>query len=252
MKARLWIPGAIAGLLLLLGLVTGFAEEPRFETSDTNGGWSVDGYYVHNNMWNSSKYDPCTSTLRAWSPGKWIVTTRMNNSAGDGAVKTYPNVHRDYRRARIDSFEVLRSTFVSRGPEQGIYNFAYDIWINGIASRGCTEVMIWTDNFKQVPGGRFVEEVTFGGRAFQIYRDARSGYIALVARENFSAGTVDLLEIVRWTIRKGWVPEGSTIDQICYGVEVVSTEDKEVKFRVDGFTIDEQRKPASSESNAEL
>jgi hypothetical protein len=28
--------------------------KPVFVTSDTNGGWSDGGYYVHNNMWNSS------------------------------------------------------------------------------------------------------------------------------------------------------------------------------------------------------
>ena len=39
------------------------ATEPVFVTSDTNGGWSRGGYYVHNNMWNSAKYRPCTARL---------------------------------------------------------------------------------------------------------------------------------------------------------------------------------------------
>ena len=75
-------------------LVTG-AANPMFVTSDPNGGWPDGGYYVHNNMWNSAKYSPCTSALYAWSRDNWYVVTRMNNKTGDGAVKTYPNVHRD-------------------------------------------------------------------------------------------------------------------------------------------------------------
>src|SRR3954462_2351778 len=41
--------------------------DPLFVTSDPNGGWSEGGYYVHNNLWNSRKYEPCTSTLHASS-----------------------------------------------------------------------------------------------------------------------------------------------------------------------------------------
>ena len=46
------------------------------------------------------------------------------------------------------------------GPYVGIYEFAYDIWLNGIAGSGSTEVMIWTDNYKQVPSGSQLETVT--------------------------------------------------------------------------------------------
>src|SRR5262245_43342450 len=94
---------------------------PVFVTSDPNGGWSEAGYYVHNNMWNSAKYSPCTSTLYASSHDKWYVVTRMNNKKGDGAVKTYPNVHRAYRSVPIESFESLTSTFAETSPHVGIY-----------------------------------------------------------------------------------------------------------------------------------
>src|SRR5664279_3497767 len=85
---------ATIGLSAAALLVTG-AANPMFVTSDPNGGWPDGGYYVHNNMWNSTKYSPCTSTLYARSRDNWHVVTRMNNKTGDGAVKTYPNVHRD-------------------------------------------------------------------------------------------------------------------------------------------------------------
>ncbi len=69
---------AILALAAAALLVTG-AANPRFVTSDPNGGWPDGGYYVHNNMWNSAKYSPCSSTLYAWSHDNWYVVTRMNN-----------------------------------------------------------------------------------------------------------------------------------------------------------------------------
>ncbi len=219
------------------------AGDPVFVTSDPNGGWPEAGYYIHNNMWNSANYSPCTSTLSAWSHDKWRVATRMNNTKGDGAVKTYPNVHRNFRRVPVDSFDSLTSTFSHTSPRVGIYNFAYDLWINGIARPGCTEIMIWTENCKQVPGGRYVEDVTFDGRTYKVYKRSGSGYIALVAAADFTSGTVNLLEMIKWAVAKGWISDKSTLDQVCYGVEVVSTDDAESIFEVTAFSIDAKPKP---------
>ncbi len=213
--------------------------DPAFVTSDRNGGWSNGGYYVHNNMWNSAKYSPCMETLSAWSFDRWQVVARMNNRLGDGAVKTYPNVHKDYNRVPIGSFESLTSTFAATSPHVGIYNVAYDIWINGVASPGCTEIMIWTENFNQVPGGRHVQDVTFGGRTYQVYKRSGSGYIAFVPTANFTSGTLDLLEMMNWTIAQGWLPAQSTLNQICFGVEIVSTDDTDATFTVTDFSIED-------------
>ena len=231
--------------LVAAALLAAGADDRPFVTSDTNGGWSTGGYYVHNNMWNSAKYSPCTSTLTARSHGDWSVVTRMNNKTGDGAVKTYPNVHKDYRSVPVGSFESLTSRFAETSPRVGIYNVAYDLWINGIAKPGCTEIMIWTENFKQVPGGKYVQDVSFGGRRYKAYRTANGGYIAFVAAENFTSGTVDLLEIVKWTIDKGWLPRESTLSQVCFGVEMVSTDDADATFRVTDFSIDARVTPGA-------
>lgn len=223
-------------------LVAG-AANPRFVTTDSNGGWSEAGYYVHNNMWHSAKYNPCTSTLYAWSHDNWHVVTRLNNKTGDGAVKTYPNVHRDYRSVALDSFDSIMSSFAETSPRVGIYNFTYDIWINGIAKPGCTEIMIWTENFNQVPGGKHLQDVTFGSHTYKVYRDRSSGYIAFVATTNFTSGTVNLLDIMKWAMAKGWFSSKSTLNQICFGVEVVSTDDADATFRVTAFSIDAMSRP---------
>lgn len=231
----------ISALLPFLVLACAAASAP-FVTSDPNGGWSSGGYYIHNNMWNSAKYSPCISTLYAWSPDNWYVVGRMNNSKGDGAVKTYPNVHKDYRSVPISSFDSITSTFAESSPHVGIYNVAYDIWINGIATSGCTEIMIWTENFHQTPGGSHMDDVTIGGQSYKVYKRRSSGYIAFVAATNFTSGTVNLLDIMKWTMAKGWLSTNSTLNQIDFGVEIVSTDDADAKFQVTTFSIDTKLK----------
>jgi hypothetical protein len=229
--------------LLATALLASGADAPLFVTSDPNGGWSNAGYYVHNNMWNSAKYSPCMSTLYARSYDNWYVVARMNNKKGDGAVKTYPNVHRDYSSVPIGSFDSITSSFAETSPHVGIYNIAYDIWINGIARPGCTEIMIWNENFNQVPGGRYVQDVSFGGRGYKVYKTPSSGYIAFVATTNFASGTVNLLDIIKWAMAKGWLPSKSTLNQICFGFEIVSTDDADATFQVTTFSIDAKLRP---------
>ncbi|MCP5520601.1 MAG: hypothetical protein H7A46_03530 [Verrucomicrobiales bacterium] len=60
---------------------------------------------------------------------------------------------------------------------------------------------------------------------------------------NFTSGTLNLLEIMRWTIAQGWLPKKSTLNQVCFGVEMVSTDDTEATFRVTDFAIETRQKP---------
>ena len=82
-----------------------------------NGMWNNGGYIVHNNMWNVSGYD-VSETLTACSHRNWAVTDHRRQRSGDGAVKTYPNVHKDYHdwstaaEPRLSSFR----TSAARSP----------------------------------------------------------------------------------------------------------------------------------------
>ena len=209
-------------------------KNPVFTTSDTNGGWSNGGYYVHNNMWNSA-YGLGPETLYACAYNNWYVVSNQTNNAG--AVKTYPNVHKDYNNVALSSFTTITSTFAETSPHVGIYNVAYDIWINGIATPGCTEIMIWNENFNQVPAGSKAATQAFGGRTYDVWKTSSNGYIAFVPTAVFTSGTIDLLEIFNWTISKGWLPANSTLGQICFGVEIVSTNGADATFKFTDFSI---------------
>jgi len=209
-------------------------KNPVFVTSDPNGGYSDGGYYIHNNMWNSSAgLGP--ETLSACSYHDWYVVSNQTNNAG--AVKTYPNVHIDYADVPIGSYKTITSTFAETSPHVGIYDVAYDIWTNGVATSGSTEIMIWTENYKQVPAGSRAMTVPFGGRSYDVWRTANNHYIAFVPSAPFTSGTVDLLEMFKWLMAEGWLASASTLGQIDFGVEIVETGGSDATFTFTDFSI---------------
>ena len=197
--------------------------------------WNQDPYFVANDAWNASNYS-VTQTLYACSYSNWYVVASMNNNSGDGAVKTYPNSHRDFDNSpQINSFNSITSTFAETGPGTGIYEDAYDIWLNGIASSGSTEVMIWNENHGQTPGGSEQGTATIDGRSYTVWRSG--SYIAFVASTNFSSATMNLLGFFKWIMAKGWIPGNSTLGQVDYGVELVSTNNVPETFSFSNFSV---------------
>jgi Glycosyl hydrolase family 12 len=207
---------------------------PQFTTSSPTGIWGDGPYFVYNNMWNISGYS-VTQTLYACSFSNWYVVANMNNDSGNGAVKTYPNVQENFNEQPISSFNSITSTFAETSPHVGIYEDAYDMWLNGVASSGSTEVMIWTENFNQVPAGSVVASLTLDGRAYQVWKNG--SYIAFVADTNFTSGTMNLLQFYDWIIGQGWIPSSSTLGQIDYGAELVSTNGAPATFSFTNFSI---------------
>jgi Glycosyl hydrolase family 12 len=209
---------------------------PSFSTSAPDGMWNLSPYFVSNNMWNASGYS-VTQTLHACSHSDWYVTATMNNDSGDGAVKTYPNSQRDFNDPQISSLNSVTSTFAETSPRVGIYEDAYDIWLNGLATSGSTEVMIWTENNGQTPSGSVQGSVTFDGRSYTVWK--AGSYIAFVANANFSSGTVNLLAFFQWIIGKGWIPADSTLSQVCYGAELVSTNGVPATFAFSDYSVND-------------
>jgi hypothetical protein len=203
--------------------------------SNPQDGITLGGFYVDTDTWNAASYQ-VSQTMYICDYNNWYAVAKMDNATGDGAVKTYPNVHKDFSGApAISSFSAISSRFAHAGPHIGIYEFAYDIWLNGVASNGSTEVMIWTDNFNQVPSGSVQETVTIDGQSYQVYKSG--SYIAFVETNNVTSGTVNLLAFFNHIIAKGWIPSTSTLGAIDYGVELISTNGTDATFALDDFSL---------------
>ncbi|QGN59312.1 hypothetical protein GKE56_01885 [Nostocoides sp. HKS02] len=211
-------------------------SSPYFTTSDPNGGVSDGGYYVHNNLWNAGNYPGTQGTTQVCSYHSWNHIGTASNT-GDGAVKTYPNVHKDYSGRTISSFPKLTSTYAATAPGVGIYNVAYDLWLNGVPN---DEVMIWTDNHNQVPAGsRVATGVSLSGHAWDVYATSGNGYLAFVPSggASYASGTLDLKAMLNYVVAQGRVAASSTVDQICYGVEIVDTGGSPATWRFTDFSI---------------
>jgi Glycosyl hydrolase family 12 len=214
---------------------SGNCQHPVFTTSDQQGGETLDGYYITNDMWNVGNYS-VSQTLYACSAANWYVTATMNNNSGDGAVKTYPNVHLDLSSGpAISSFHSITSSFAQGTNPGGIYEYAYDIWINGLATSNSTEVMIWTSNHGQAPSGSQVGTTTVGGQGFAVWKSG--SYIAFVADQNVDSGSLNLLQFFDYIIGKGWLASSATLNQVDYGVELVSTNSSPETFSFTNFSV---------------
>lgn len=228
--------GAIDAPASTIDGMTAPCTDPVFMTDDPNGGTSDGGYYIHNNMWNSDAgLGP--ETLYACSYHNWYVVSNQTNNAG--AVKTYPNVHKDYEDVPISSFSSLTSRFAETSPHVGIYDVAFDIWLNGVATEGSTELMVWTDNYNQVPAGDQVATVTWDDRTYDVWRTSGGEYIAFVPAEPYTSGTFDILEMFDWTVDQGWLDADATVGQIGFGIEIVETGGGDATFYVTDFAITE-------------
>jgi hypothetical protein len=211
---------------------------PAFVTSDTNGGWSDGGYYVHNNMWNAQEGGP--ETLYACAYNNWYVDSTQPPTT---SVKTYPNVHLDINDMRgrpLSDYRTITSTFAGTGPRVGIYNVAYDVWLNGVGwGGGTTEFMVWTENFNQHPLGRVVATPSFGGMSYDAwhYDNGGANVISLVAKSTMLSGSLNLREMFDWAIGRGIMPPNPTVNQIGYGVEICSTDNTRQRFTFTDFSI---------------
>jgi hypothetical protein len=198
---------------------------------------SAGGYYVHNNLWNASNYPGTTGTTEVCSYHSWNHNAYAVNT-GDGAVKTYPNVHKDYPSGhRISGINTLTSDFAATAPNRGIYNVAYDLWLNGIPN---DEVMIWTDNYNQVPAGSKVATgVLISGFTWDVYATSGNGYIAFVPSNGarITSGTMDLKAFLNYLVSTNRHNATDTVDQICYGVEIVDTGGSTATWNFTNFNI---------------
>jgi hypothetical protein len=215
------------------------------DPGNAQNGVTKGNYYVTNDTWNAGRYIGLSQKLYVCNYNSWYAITTMNNATGDFAVKTSPNVQETWypTPTKLSSWKSITSQFSDIPPgvgsNYGIWEFEYDIWLNGLADSSSTEVMIWTDNNGQTPTGSLSGLFTDGGHTYDVYRSLPPHqYVAFVDRGNNLSGRLSLLDFFNYVISRGWMPSSSTLYQICNGVELVSTNSRSEKFTINNFSID--------------
>jgi hypothetical protein len=194
-------------------------------------------------MWNAAGND-VSQTLYVCSDASWYVVDTIPADTST-AVKTYPNEHVDYINwvtgvsPLLSHYKKITSGYAGQGPRTGIYEFAYDIWLNGFGT-GHNEVMIWTQNHGQTPGGSLIaSDIKISGRSWDLWASSDNSYIAFVPSDGraYPSGTLDLTAFFNYLIQQGRVLSTSTLSQIDYGIEVVSTGGGTVRYNVTNFWV---------------
>jgi hypothetical protein len=208
--------------------------DPSFTTSSDFGSETLGAYTVSNNMLNAGG-GGISQTLSACSSSDWYVDANVADD--DGGVKTYPNSAYNFADPpEISSLSTVTSTFGSTLPATGEFDDAYDIWLNGTAGTGGDEVMIWTDNQGQTPAGSQVATVTFDGQSYAVWQEA-GGPITFVSDTNVTGGDLNLLPFFQWLVSQGYEPTGSTLNQVAYGAQIVSTDATPETFGFSNFSV---------------
>src|SRR5262249_19124436 len=200
-------------------------------------GITLSGYYVDTDTWNFSHYPDSQQTMYVCDFNNWYANVNVSDTANDGAVKTYPDVHMDYRGRQVGSFTSIRSTFAHTAPNHGAWDYAYDIWMNGYG----TELMIWTQSAGRqahVPGVTTVGTVMIDGITYTVHHSG--SYTAYDMPTATTSGTLDILKFVADMISRGYVAGTAPLNSIQYGVEVCDTGGTNTRFDVNNFSITTQ------------
>ena len=208
-------------------------------SGNTLGGWDV-----YDNQWNCGSGAPVKcgpESIHVCTASSWYVES--NQPMGKTAVLSYPAVQENFGSGNgtpIASFNNLTSTFVEVLPHVtgGDYEMTYDIWINGIGNPPTsTEVMIWVENYNQTPFGSKMTTATFGSQSWDVWVTSDKSGIAFVANPALTSGTVDILQMFKWIIMKGWMSGSSSLYQIGFGPEICSTGGQNATFYIDDYSI---------------
>ena len=207
------------------------------EGSDDLQQYGQGDYNASAELWGVGGYN-YAQTMGVCTHDAWYVNVTTDNDKGDGAVKAYPSMRRIYhdwstsdfsKDPLVSSFPQLDVTFGAKDPAtcpDCIYDTAFDIWLNGIASDSSNELMIWTHNVGQTPyGDKVASGIKIAGHTWNLWVGDGNHYLAFEPTDtnNIASATFDIKDFTDYLSDHGRISSSSRLGQISYGVETVST-----------------------------
>ncbi|WP_203183680.1 GH12 family glycosyl hydrolase domain-containing protein [Streptomyces pratensis] len=218
-----------AAVAALIGFAAAPAHAAIWTSSEQWGNYTTsDNYILYNNIWGSGAG---TQSIWANSSSNWGVTANHPNTGG---IKSYPNAKKIVNKP-ISSLSSLTSGYNVTVPSSGAYNTSYDIWDTDYDY----EVMLWVNHNGAVgPLGTSQGRVTLGGHTWDVYKGSNGAneVFSFLRTSDSSAGTVNILPILKWIKdTKGWWGN-ETIGDVQFGYEITSSSGG-LNFTTNGFNV---------------
>ncbi len=228
---RTTIRSALTGALLIVALAMGSvpAHAAVWSSTDKFGSFSTNGYTLNNDVWGSGAGP---QTIWANSSSNWGVWTQQPATNG---VKSYPHAEFDINRS-LSSVNTVTSSFNVSVPGTGVYNTAYDIWLNNFSF----EVMLWMNEKVAGPLGSLRQTVTSGGFTWRLYTGSNGSntVYSFVNTGQTSSGSVDVLAVLRWLQSNGLFGSNTaTLGNVQFGWEISSTNNTGTNFVTNSYSV---------------
>lgn len=240
-KVRARVAVVVVALLSAAGIFLG--TTPAFATSCVTSDkfgvcFPANGLQleqVNNNVWNwnDSHVSSWSQTLTASIATQWYAVANIANSSND--VISYPETSLQFYQSSkpISSWNNIISSWhagLPGVPQPGDkYEAAYDLWFDaGPGQAGSKEVMIWTDNHGQTPGGTDHGNWTDPtyNRSYEVWWDDTQSPVKtvwFVADTNSHTGSVDIWDAALTARAAAWPGDDFYNIQFDYGFEDVNS-----------------------------
>ncbi|OEJ62052.1 hypothetical protein BGM19_32540 [Streptomyces agglomeratus] len=226
---RTWLIAPTAAFATLIGYAAAPAHAAVWSSSDRWGTYTTsNGYTLYNNIWGSGAG---SQTIWANSFSNWGVWAAHPDTGG---IKSYPNAKKVVNKP-LSALTSLTSSYNVTVPSSGDYNTSYDIWDSDYDY----EVMLWM-NFNGDVGalGSSQGTVTLGGHTWTVYKgdNGANEVFSFLRTSDSSAGTVNILPVLRWIKdTKGWWGN-ETIGDVQFGYEITSSPGG-LDFRTNAYSV---------------
>lgn len=197
-------------------------------------------YKIINNCWgkgNITNFTQCVFLKENdgnYNIGfNWMWQSNNNNN-----VKAYPEILFGFKpfesksttnklpiklslnKKIIASYSSITVNFTGKG------NTSFDIWITSSSSPNQSnitrEIMIWTQNYGQQPGGSKIASVNIDNVNFDFYKaDWNWTYLAFVIKDNLNYQTVNIHKFLEYLISNGYIKNDEYLASVEFGNEII-------------------------------
>ncbi|MFH0736565.1 MAG: hypothetical protein V1773_19775 [bacterium] len=217
----------------------------NYPTIDTtictaDASFKVNEYTIINNCWGKGTiqdYMQCIFIKK--NINEMSVGFSWQWPADNNDVKAYPEILFGWKPwnssstttklpIRVGSIKTLKASYTSITTSlYGVGNTAFDLWITSsktpTVSDITREVMIWTKNFGQTPGGSKVATVTIDNVEYDLYKGNWDWtYLAFVNKGVSGITNVNLDKFLAYLFENGYISPNENLASIEFGNEIVN------------------------------